>query len=82
MWDSPPLLPTSLPYAAPFPLQVSVPGLLGSEGDFVIHGPSQHGVAGLVNLYGIDSPGTTASLAIARMTRRLLEANKPIRLVW
>lgn len=32
--------------------------------DFVIQGPSAHGVAGLVNLFGIESPGLTASLAI------------------
>ncbi len=33
--------------------------------DFVIQGPSVHGVTGLVNLYGIESPGLTSSLAIA-----------------
>jgi L-2-hydroxyglutarate oxidase LhgO len=33
--------------------------------DFVIQGPEVHGVAGLINLYGIESPGLTASLAIA-----------------
>jgi L-2-hydroxyglutarate oxidase LhgO len=33
--------------------------------DFIIQGPPHHGVAGLVNLFGIESPGLTSSLAIA-----------------
>lgn len=33
--------------------------------DFVISSQSQHGVAGLLNLFGIESPGLTAALAIA-----------------
>ncbi|QMS99724.1 NAD(P)/FAD-dependent oxidoreductase [Gordonia jinghuaiqii] len=33
--------------------------------DFVVQGPSSHGVDGLVNLFGIESPGITSSLAIA-----------------
>ncbi len=33
--------------------------------DFIVSGPAEHGVAGLVNLYGIESPGLTASLALA-----------------
>jgi L-2-hydroxyglutarate oxidase LhgO len=32
--------------------------------DFVVHGPREHGVPGLVNLFGIESPGLTCSLAI------------------
>jgi L-2-hydroxyglutarate oxidase LhgO len=34
-------------------------------GDFVVQGPSVHGVPGLINLFGIESPGLTASLPIA-----------------
>lgn len=33
--------------------------------DFLIQSEAEHGVAGLVNLYGIESPGLTSSLAVA-----------------
>jgi L-2-hydroxyglutarate oxidase LhgO len=36
-----------------------------AEPDFVVQGPAEHGIAGLVNLFGIESPGLTASLALA-----------------
>ncbi len=39
--------------------------------DFVIQGPRDHGVRGLVNLLGIESPGLTSSLAIAVQVRAL-----------
>lgn len=41
--------------------------------DWVIQGPRDHGVAGLVNLYGIESPGLTSSLAIAEHVATLLD---------
>ncbi len=42
--------------------------------DFSIAGPDQHGIAGLINLLGIESPGLTASLAIADLVAELAEA--------
>ncbi len=42
--------------------------------DFRIDGPAVHGVAGLVNLFGIESPGLTASLAIGDHVAALLRA--------
>ncbi len=41
--------------------------------DFRIDGPGAHGVAGLVNLFGIESPGLTSSLALAEEVRALLD---------
>lgn len=40
--------------------------------DFVIQGPSVHGIPGLVNLFGIESPGLTSSLAIAEHVAALV----------
>lgn len=42
--------------------------------DFVVHGPETCGVDGLWNLYGIESPGLTSSLAIADHVRDLVAA--------
>jgi L-2-hydroxyglutarate oxidase LhgO len=41
--------------------------------DFRIDGPALHGVAGLVNLFGIESPGLTSALAIAQEVAQLFE---------
>jgi L-2-hydroxyglutarate oxidase LhgO len=43
--------------------------------DFVVQGPAEHGVPGLVNLYGIESPGLTASLALADHVVALLDGH-------
>lgn len=40
--------------------------------DFIIQGPREHGIAGLVNLFGIESPGLTSSLAIGEYVAALL----------
>lgn len=40
--------------------------------DFAIHGAAEHGIANLVGLYGIESPGLTASLAIGEHVADLL----------
>jgi L-2-hydroxyglutarate oxidase LhgO len=43
------------------------------DADFVIQSEEAHGVAGLVNLYGIESPGLTSSLAIADYVKQVIE---------
>lgn len=40
--------------------------------DFRVDGPEEHGVPGLVNLFGIESPGLTACLAIADLVKEKL----------
>ncbi|MDM0073965.1 NAD(P)/FAD-dependent oxidoreductase [Variovorax sp. J2P1-59] len=50
--------------------KISGPG--EAAADFRIEGPSTHGVPGLVNLFGIESPGLTSSLAIGRHVAELL----------
>lgn len=51
------------------------PKLVGESdpnADFRIDGPGAHGLPGLVNLFGIESPGLTSSLAIAKHVEGLL----------
>jgi L-2-hydroxyglutarate oxidase LhgO len=45
--------------------------------DFVIQGPADHGVPGLVNLFGIESPGLTSALAIGDYVTDLLADRSP-----
>jgi len=40
--------------------------------DFLVSGPAQHGLGGLVNLFGIESPGLTSSMALAEHVEGLV----------
>lgn len=46
-------------------IRPKVAGPQDGFGDFRIDGPAAHGVPGVINLFGIESPGLTASLSIA-----------------
>jgi L-2-hydroxyglutarate oxidase LhgO len=45
--------------------------------DFIIQGAAVHGVPGLVNLFGIESPGLTGALALAGEVSTLLGEDGP-----
>ena len=53
--------------------KLSAPGKPAA--DFVIQGPEVHGVPGLINLFGIESPGLTSSLAIAERAVSTLKSS-------
>ena len=52
--------------------KINPPGEAAS--DFMIQGPKDHGVLGLVNLFGIESPGLTSALAIGELVEKMLKA--------
>lgn len=45
----------------------------GKPSDFMIRREQEHGLPGLINLFGIESPGLTACLAIANRVERLVK---------
>ncbi|BDA47568.1 L-2-hydroxyglutarate dehydrogenase, mitochondrial [Coccomyxa sp. Obi] len=51
--------------------KISGPG--DKNADFLIQGPADHGIDGLVNLFGIESPGLTASMSIGDYVADLLK---------
>ncbi len=65
-----------LPDGALYPGYAGIRPKLSGPGepaaDFLIQGPEAHGVRGLVNLYGIESPGLTAALALAERVVSIL----------
>lgn len=67
-----PALPSGALQSAYSGVRPKVAGFDGGPGDFVIQGPAETGHPGYVALYGIESPGLTASMAIAEMVTGLL----------
>ena len=53
-------------------IRPKITGLGEPAADFRIDGPQEHGAAGVINLFGIESPGLTASLAIGELIRDYL----------
>jgi L-2-hydroxyglutarate oxidase LhgO len=56
-------------------IRPKISGPTDPAADFLIQGQKEHAVKGLVNLFGIESPGLTASLAIANVVKKLVENN-------
>lgn len=50
--------------------KLQAPG--AAPADFVIQGEDEHGIPGLVQLFGIESPGLTSSMAIAEYVQQLI----------
>jgi len=51
--------------------KISSPGAVAA--DFRVEGPASHGVPGLINLFGIESPGLTSALALADDVARMVQ---------
>lgn len=51
------------------------PGM--TPADWLFQGEREHGIRGLLNLYGFETPGITASLAIAEVVSNMLEGRPP-----
>lgn len=49
-----------------------IAGPADATADFRIDGPEAHGVPGLINLFGIESPGITSALALAEHVQRMV----------
>ena len=69
-----PGLPDGALQAAYAGIRPKISGPADPAADFCVQGPSDHGVAGLVNLFGIESPGLTSALALGDYVAQLLEA--------
>ena len=66
-----PALPDGVLQAGYAGIRPKISGPGQPAADFVIQGPAEHGIAGLVNLFGIESPGLTSCLAIGDWVARI-----------
>lgn len=53
-------------------IRAKLQGPGAAVGDFVVQGEAVHGIAGLVNLFGIESPGLTSALAMGELVSLML----------
>jgi len=67
-----PALPDGALQAGYAGMRPKINGPAEAAADFMLLGPQEHGVAGLVHLLGIESPGLTSSLAVATEVRQRL----------
>jgi L-2-hydroxyglutarate oxidase LhgO len=67
-WPSLPINSLSIGYAG---IRPKIVGPGEPSADFCVQGPKDHGLSGLINLFGIESPGLTSCLAIAQAVERL-----------
>jgi L-2-hydroxyglutarate oxidase LhgO len=72
IWRYWPALPDGALLPAYSGVRPKISGPQDTAADFVIQGPAVHGVPGLVNLFGIESPGLTAAMAIGDGVRDTL----------
>jgi L-2-hydroxyglutarate oxidase LhgO len=68
-----PALPDGALQAAYAGIRPKISGPGQAAADFCVQGPQTHGVPGLVNLFGIESPGLTSALALAELVSALLK---------
>ena len=72
IWEYWPALPDGALQPAYAGIRPKLVGAGQAAADFLIQGPAVHGVRGLVNLFGIESPGLTACLAIGDYVTSML----------
>ena len=68
-----PALPDGALQAGYAGIRPKISGPQETAADFCLQGPAQHGVKGLVNLFGIESPGLTSALAIGEAVSQVLK---------